>query len=173
MENERISYKEKACRQNIDCLSATELQEKPFQVIIFDYQLIGLAGETTCYRRLHRSVDTRQITCSNRVSHMTCFAAKVWQPVKQTVAPKESCLYVFDQCFHSYFIFLNRKTYFSLRNSLLAYRNYTYRLKIPLKNILLSENKSSRKQPLTPNFEYLATKHVLIGCPQVGGWAWG
>ena len=77
MENERISYNEKACRQNVDCLCATELQEKPFQVIIFDKQLFGLAGETTCYRRLHLSVDTRQITCSNRVSHMTCFAAKV------------------------------------------------------------------------------------------------
>ena len=46
------------------------------------------------------------------MSDMTCFAAKVWQPVKQTVAPKESCLYVFDQCFHSYFIFLNSKDIF-------------------------------------------------------------
>ena len=39
-------------------------------------------------------------TCCNRVLDMTCFVAKhfeVWQPLKQTVTPKVSCLFVFDQ----------------------------------------------------------------------------
>ena len=95
---------------------------------------------------------------------MIYFAVKVWQPVKQTVAPKESCLYVFDQCFHSYFIFLNSKDIFLAYKQLTCLQKLYLTSKNPLKNILLSENKSSRQQLPTPNFEYLVAKHVLIGC---------
>ena len=44
----------------------------------------------------------------------------------------------------------------------LASRNYSQSLKILAKNILLSKNKSTRQQPPTPNFEYLAEKHVML-----------
>ena len=66
--------------------------------------------------------------------------------------------------FRSYFIFLNLQAYFSLRNSTLASRNYTWRLTILATNILLSENKSSRQQPPTPNFECLAENMSCIVC---------
>ena len=41
------------------------------------------------------SMDTRQ---KKHVLTGCCQTFKVWQPLKQTVTPKASCLYVFDQC---------------------------------------------------------------------------
>ena len=64
--------------------------------------------------------------------------------------------------FCSYFLFLSFQAYFSLRNSIHASRNYSYRLKILAKNILMSKNKSSRQQPSTPNFTCLAAKHAMF-----------
>ena len=64
--------------------------------------------------------------------------------------------------FCSYLIFLNFQAYFFLRNSTLASRNYSSRLKILAKNISLTENESSQQQPRTPNFECLAAKHVCL-----------
>ena len=61
--------------------------------------------------------------------------------------------------FRSYFIFLNFQSYFSLRNSTLESRNYSSRLKVLAKNVLLSENKSSRQQPPIPNF--VSRMHVF------------
>ena len=69
------------------------------------------------------------------------------------------------RAFRLYFIFLIFQAYLSLsRNSTLclASRNYSLRLKIPAKNILLSENKSSQQQLPTPNFECLVAKHVMF-----------
>ena len=40
-------------------------------------------------------MDTRQ---KKHVLTGCCQTFKVWQPLKQTVTPKASCLYVFDQC---------------------------------------------------------------------------
>ena len=64
--------------------------------------------------------------------------------------------------FRSYFIFLNFQAYFSLRNSTLAARNYSWPLKILAKIISMSDNKSSRQKPLTSNFTCLAAKHVMF-----------
>lgn len=112
---------------------------------------------------------------------MTYFAVKVWQPVKQTVAPKESCLYVFDQCFHSYFIFLNSKDIFLAYKQLTCLQKLYLTSKNPLKNILLSENKSSRQKPPTPNFECLELQPTVSvkslrsmhnsNCSGIQGWA--
>ena len=85
---------------------------------------------------------------------------QVWQTLKQTVAPKLSCLYVFPLAFH--FFSTLRHVYFSLTNSTLDFRNYSLRLKILAKNILSSESKSSRQQQSTPNFKCLAAKHVMF-----------
>ena len=72
---------------------------------------------------------------------------EVWQPLKQTVAPKVRCLYVFDQRVPLMFHFSQPSGIFLRRGA---------------KNILLSENKSSRQQPPTPNFECFAAKHFLF-----------
>ena len=53
--------------------------------------------------------------------------------------------------FRSYFIFLNFQAYFSLRNSIHASRNYSYCLKILVKDILMSE---------VNNSHLLQTSHV-------------
>ena len=93
---------------------------------------------------------------------------EVWQLLKQTVTPKVTCLYVFDQRIRSYFIFLNFLAYFLLRNSTLAFRNYSKHLKILAKNILLSENKSSWQQLLLQTGMFGGkTCHVCTQAEQV------
>ena len=63
---------------------------------------------------------------------------EVWQPLKQTVSPKVSCLYVFEQLVKLIFHFSQ------LSGIFLAQKQRTC-----LQNILLSENKSSLQQPPT------------------------
>ena len=91
---------------------------------------------------------------------------EVWQPLKPPAdAPKVSYSNVFDQRFPPRLIF-----HFSqLLGLFLAQKQHTCLQKLFLtskkfcaKNILLSENKSSRQQPPTPNFECLAAKHVNL-----------
>ena len=70
-------------------------------------------------------------------------------------------MYMFlTSVFCLYFIFLNFQVYLSFRNSILSSRNYSLCQKIPAKNILLSEIKSSQQQLITTNFECLVAKHT-------------
>ena len=103
-------------------------------------------------------------TCSNRVPDMTCFAPNIWSltAIKANCHAKGELFMFLVNKFCSYFIFLSFQAYFSLRNSIHASRNYSYRLKILAKNILMSKNKSSRQQPSTPNFTCLAAKHAMF-----------
>ena len=109
------------------------------------------------------SVDTRQ----KKHVLIGCQTWRVLPPNISLTAVKANCrakgkLFI---CFwsplsSSYLIsFLNFQAYFSLRNSTLASRDYSYRLKILAKNTLLSENKSTRQQLPSSNFECLAAKH--------------
>ena len=112
------------------------------------------------YRRLQLTVNTRQKTLFLQGARHDAFCRQtleVCQPLKQTVEPKVSCLYVFDQ-----HIPLSLRAYFSLRNSTLASKIILNVYKNLAKNIFLSENKSSRQQPPTPNFECLAAKRVMF-----------
>ena len=100
--------------------------------------------------QLHLSVDTREKTCSNRVPHMTCFAAKHLRfdsRLKQTVAPKVSCLYVFDQRVPLIFHFSQ------LSDIFLAQKQHTC-----LQRLFLTSKNSAN----TSNFECLAAKHVMF-----------
>ena len=111
---------------------------------------------------------------------MTCFCCQtfeVWQPLKQTIAQKAYMFLI--GAFHSSIIFLNFQQYFSLRNSTLAFKNYSLEFKIQLQKffltccheILFIENKSSRQTAAyfvsehgsnaTQNFNSLVAKHVI------------
>ena len=64
--------------------------------------------------------------------------------VKANCRAKREVVYMFlISAIRSYFTFLNFRAYFSLRNSTLASRNYSYHLKILKKNILLSVQQST------------------------------
>ena len=67
--------------------------------------------------------------------------------------------------FHSCFIFLNFQAFlFLAQKQNICSRNYSYRLNILAKNILLSENKSSRQQSPTQNFQTLFPHVYTLRC---------
>ena len=71
---------------------------------------------------------------------------QVWPLLRETVTSMASCWYVFGQCVPL----------------ILFFRNYSWCLKILTHNILLSENKSTRQQSPTPNFECFVAKHNIM-----------
>ena len=90
-------------------------------------------------------MDTRQKACSNREQDKACFAGGGGAGC--FAARKVISSYVFDQRVPLMFHFSQPSGIF---------------LRIVAKNILLSENKSSRLQPPTPNFECFAAKHFMF-----------
>ena len=119
---------------------------------------------TNHYRRLHlrRGHETKKHVL---IGCQTCdLPPSIYEKRSKPNRRAKGKLFMFlMSAFRSYVFHFSQPSgiYVSLRNSTLVSRNYTWRLTILASNILLSENKSSRQQTPTPNFECLAEKHVM------------